>query len=239
MVTDQLFKLDCKRVADDDSFFPFEEILDQVTSVFVADGWVQENSEYRVHEPVIDSVHNVSVPLCGVQPFLGFVNYIAPLCYLFQRPEPMYFTFRMMWCRYWCRLNCIRSHQQTLLPLCRMFEELLQAHEPKVFFHLLKLGVHPLQIAFPWIQLAFTGYFEVEQVLLLWDRIIGFDNLNVLPVLAAALFAFRADSLLAAEDAAEVSEIMLEFKRIKIVALLQHFLFSDTPKPKKPEPQPQ
>jgi hypothetical protein len=40
----------------------------------------------------------------------------------------MYFTFRMMWCRYWCRLNCIRSHQQTLLPLCRMFEELLQVH---------------------------------------------------------------------------------------------------------------
>jgi hypothetical protein len=68
------------------------------------------------------------------------------------------------------------------------------------------------------------------QVLLLWDRIIGFDNLNVLPILAAALFAFRSDSLLAAEDAAEVSEIMSEFKRIKIVALLQHFLFSDSPR---------
>ena len=47
-------------------------------------------------------------------------------------------------------------------------------------------------------------YFEVEQVLLLWDRILGFDTLTILPVVAAAIFVFRSRSLLAAADAQEV-----------------------------------
>jgi hypothetical protein len=35
-----------------------------------------------------------------------------------------------------------------------------------------------------------------HQVLLLWDRILGFDTLELLPVLAAAIFAFRRNALL-------------------------------------------
>jgi hypothetical protein len=30
-----------------------------------------------------------------------------------------------------------------------------------------------LQIAFSWIQLGFVGLLEVDQLLLLWDRVIG------------------------------------------------------------------
>jgi hypothetical protein len=34
------------------------------------------------------------------------------------------------------------------------------------------------------------------QVLLLWDRILGFDSLQVLPLLAATIFAFRKQTLM-------------------------------------------
>ena len=36
----------------------------------------------------------------------------------------------------------------------------------------------------------------MSQVLLLWDRIIGFNTLELLPILAASIFVFRAHNLL-------------------------------------------
>lgn len=38
---------------------------------------------------------------------------------------------------------------------------------------------------------AFAGHLAVGEVLLLWDRIIGFDSLLPLPLLAVAVLAFR------------------------------------------------
>lgn len=38
---------------------------------------------------------------------------------------------------------------------------------------------------------AFAGHLAVGEVLLLWDRIIGFDSLLPLPLLAVAILAFK------------------------------------------------
>ena len=92
-----------------------------------------------------------------------------------------------------------------------------------------------LRIAFKWMVRAFSGYLSTDQLLLLWDRILGYDSLEVVaggqmlnshtnyavrhyyitdtfsvskcftflflfdcpaPVLAAAVFAFRAENLM-------------------------------------------
>ena len=42
----------------------------------------------------------------------------------------------------------------------------------------------------------FLGYLETAQLLLLWDRIIGYNTLEILPVLAVAVFAFRRNNLM-------------------------------------------
>lgn len=57
--------------------------------------------------------------------------------------------------------------------------------------HLRGLGCPPLHLALPWIMTAFAGHLAVGEVLLLWDRIIGFDSLLPLPLLAVAVLAFR------------------------------------------------
>ena len=67
----------------------------------------------------------------------------------------------------------------------------------------------------------------MEQVLLLWDRVLGFDSLLLLPALAVAIFAFRSRTLLVAESAEEVVEIMADPGRLQVVPLLQFFLFAD------------
>jgi len=53
-----------------------------------------------------------------------------------------------------------------------------------------------LKIAFKWLVRAFSGYLSTDQLLLLWDRIVGYGNLLLLPVLAVAIFLFRQTNLL-------------------------------------------
>ena len=67
----------------------------------------------------------------------------------------------------------------------------IQEGEAEVADHLKAVGCPPLQLALPWIMTAFAGHLAVGEVLLLWDRIIGFDSLLPLPLLAVAVIAFR------------------------------------------------
>lgn len=48
--------------------------------------------------------------------------------------------------------------------------------------------------------LSFRNFF-VAQVLLLWDRLLGYDSLELLPILAAAVLVFRADLVMQVSDA--------------------------------------
>jgi hypothetical protein len=48
-----------------------------------------------------------------------------------------------------------------------------------------------LQVALPWLSSGFVGYLGPGEVLALWDRVIGYDSLLVLPLLAAAVLIFR------------------------------------------------
>lgn len=47
-------------------------------------------------------------------------------------------------------------------------------------------------------------------------------------VLAASIFSFRAQSILEARDGDELHDIMRELSLLKVVPLLQHFLFTGT-----------
>ena len=73
----------------------------------------------------------------------------------------------------------------------QLFEHLVHAMIPETVFHLLQLGCPPLHFAFHWIVNLFVEYLPVKEVLQLWDRILGFDSLELLPLLAASIFVFR------------------------------------------------
>lgn len=49
---------------------------------------------------------------------------------------------------------------------------------------------------FKWIMRAFSGHLPPEQLLYLWDLILAYDSLEVLPLLAIAIVSFRKDNLL-------------------------------------------
>ena len=138
----------------------------------------------------------------------------------------LYLTMRELWVRYWCRLHCLSSQPGTLLPLLHLFEAQLQQFAPQLCAHLHRLGVHPTRAAGPWLAFAFAGYLPPDQTLLLWDRIIGFDSLELLPMLAAAVFLFHERALLQAADAEDARHVLHDASELKVVPLLQAFLFA-------------
>jgi hypothetical protein len=61
----------------------------------------------------------------------------------------------------------------------------------EVYHHLGSLTSTPLDLVFPWLISAFAAHLTPSETLLLWDRVIGFDSLLPLPVLAVAVLTFR------------------------------------------------
>lgn len=67
-----------------------------------------------------------------------------------------------------------------------------QEIDAEVFAHVSQhLGSSCLEAAFPMIFSAFARCLAPAETLLLWDRVIGFDSLLPLGVLAAAVMTFR------------------------------------------------
>ena len=222
-------------VANDNNYFVFEDLIYQVLFTFLRDSTVLETATYAPIDPPIACTrgrigtlqHEVVYPPSGVIPIHGFGYYIAPLCFTQANAIPLYVLFTEMYKRYFYQLYTISSHPNGLLSLCCLFEDILQQKNPALVLHLKSIKVEPLKLAYKWILYAFSGYLDPDQVLLLWDRIIGFDSLEVVPILAAAVFHFRASSLLHIGSPAEAEGVLGNLHTLKVLPLIQHMLFLD------------
>lgn len=168
------------------------------------------------------------VPPSGIVPFRGYSWYACPFACLADRLETGYPLFRAFYCRYLCRLHTISCQPATLIPLCALFESLIFTSVPHVVYHLVQLGpdTAPLRFAFPWIVYSFIGCLRAEQVLILWDRIVGFNSTELIAVLAAAIFVFRSRLLLNAHTAQDVETVFSDISHLQTIPLLQGFLFA-------------
>ncbi|KAM6895176.1 TBC1 domain family member 19 isoform 1-T1 [Lycodopsis pacificus] len=151
---------------------------------------------------------------------------VAPLCFLYNEPSKLYSVFREMYIRYFFRLHSISSSPSGIVSLCLQFERLLQTHLPQLFYHLRQIGAQPLRIAFKWMVRAFSGYLSTDQLLLLWDRVLGYDSLEVVAVLAAAVFAFRAENLMEVTSLGSAEAVLADLSTLKVMPLIQIFLFA-------------
>lgn len=156
----------------------------------------------------------------GALPVRGLATLAAPLCYLMEHPAAVHRLFRSFYCRHWCKLHSLtvqKAEYRPALPgLLKMYEQLLQVRrmiqfwqtmkppgqynrfclklqelDPEIVAHLHNLGLPVTAIVLPWVCSAFSGHLKTEEVLLLWDRILGLDSLLPLPLLAVAIMCFR------------------------------------------------
>jgi hypothetical protein len=164
--------------SNDVECFVFEDILHQILLCFIRDA--NSLSDDSSHEFI---------------PIKGFSMLAAPLCYIYQQVEKLYKIFKILYTRYFHMLHSMSSNDKNIIGLCCLFESLMFSKNPELFQYIILLGSHPLKLAFPWITSAFAGYLSIDQLLLLWDLIIGYDSLEILPVMAVSLLEFRAKSL--------------------------------------------
>ncbi|EFX79137.1 hypothetical protein DAPPUDRAFT_245167 [Daphnia pulex] len=167
------------------------------------------------------SVTTSAFPPSSCIPFYGWAMYVAPLCYVYEEAEDIYYTLRAMYVKYWSRLHRLSSHGQGIVALSVLFERLLQQQEPELWIHCLNNNIEPLRIAMPWMVQAFSGFLIPEQLLFLWDLILGFDSMLLLPLLAASIFSLRRENLhrILSHDSAET--IFSDLSTIQVVPLLQ------------------
>uniref|UniRef100_A0A8C6X9U2 TBC1 domain family member 19 n=2 Tax=Elapinae TaxID=42168 RepID=A0A8C6X9U2_NAJNA len=235
LLVDSLIYKDVKLTAsNDDYYFVFEDYLYQVLLCFSRDTSVLEHFAYNSASPPRSFIRGklgmeqyaVFYPPNGVIPFHGFSMYVAPLCFLYNEPSKLYQIFREIYVRYFFRLHSISSHSSGIVSLCLLFENLLQSHLPQLFYHLREIGAQPLRISFKWMVRAFSGYLATDQLLFLWDRILGYNTLEILAVLAAAVFAFRAGNLMEVTSLAAAEAVLADLSTLKVMPLLQIFLFA-------------
>uniref|UniRef100_A0A8C4Z646 TBC1 domain family, member 19 n=1 Tax=Gadus morhua TaxID=8049 RepID=A0A8C4Z646_GADMO len=225
MLVDNLIYKDVKLTAsNDDYYFVFEDFLYQVLMCFSRDTAILEHFMYNSASPPRSFIQGKGQEECAVvYPPNGEM---APLCFLYNSPSELYSVFREMYVRYFFRLHSVSSSPSGIVSLCLQFERLLQAHLPQLFYHLRQIGAQPLRIAFRWMVRAFSGYLSTDQLLLLWDRLLAYDSLEILAVLAAAVFAFRSDNLMEVTSLASAEAVLADLSTLKVMPLIQIFLFA-------------
>ncbi|CAH1389958.1 unnamed protein product [Nezara viridula] len=235
LMVDKLIIKDVQLTASNDhQYFVFEDVLYQVMLCFSRDAEVlcifSHSSAQPVHgvlrgkPPTIENT--VIYPPNGIIPFHGFTMYATPFCYLYDDPVQLYYVFRAFYTRYWFRLHEVSSHPQGILSLCILFERLLHRLDNELWCHIKTSGVQPIRLTFKWIMRAFSGHLSPEQVLYLWDLILAYDSLEILPIMAVTIVGLRKVSLIRVKDLAGFEAVLADLSSITVMPLLQMVLVS-------------
>ena len=165
---------------------------------------------------------------CG-RIFSWLVGNMAPLCFVYSGAHDAQNVLQELHAQSFSRLQVpIKDGQGPLLSssLSNSFEDIIQNIEPELVFHITSQGMTMLGVAMPWMLGAFVTHLDVEEVLLLWDEIIGFGSTLPLAVAAAAIMSFRRASLLKTESNSEVTEALADLSSFPAVSVTEDFLAS-------------
>eukprot|EP00760_Papus_ankaliazontas_P017052 PhM_4_TR17012/c0_g1_i1/m.96667 len=224
LLVDELIKIDVFNTINDDRFFVFDEAITHTALCLLHDTFCASVAERFL--PQIHCNNNIRVSPSGLYPCQGFTMIIAALCFFVSDPSELYFLFRTLYCRHFIKLHSVLASEECLPSLLRLFESLLSFHAPEVVDHCNStLGVSPIAVATAWLHTAFVGFLEVEQVLYLWDCIVAFDSVVVMPIAAAAIFVWRREEVLQCTTETQLQSVFSDFSKIEIISLIQLVLF--------------
>ncbi|KAJ3000747.1 hypothetical protein HDV02_003549 [Globomyces sp. JEL0801] len=224
LIIDRMIQIDSKHAQNDDGYFIFEDLIKKIMMYWSRDNWITKALMKMNHELLAKDLYSEQ-GYNGIYPFWGISLYAMPVCYLHEDPGEAYILFRELYVRYFYKLHTPCNKNGGILQLCIQFENLVKETNSELYFHLSHtIEIQPLEIAFKWILYAFVGILDCEQVLLMWDRIIGYDCLGLLAVTAAALLTYRSDLLFMCKTPNQVMKCFDDCGMIKWVPLVQKFL---------------
>lgn len=76
-------------------------------------------------------------------------------------------------------------------------------------------------MVFKWLMRAFSGHLPPEQLLILWDLVLGYDSLEILALLAIIILSFRKESLMQVATIENIEAVLADLSSIKVLPLIQ------------------
>ncbi|KAL7044718.1 hypothetical protein ACKWTF_002032 [Chironomus riparius] len=225
-IVDKLVFKDVQLTAtNDDQYFVFEDVIYQVMLCFSRDSEIADM--IKTDWLNTSKLKQYETPPNNIVPFHGICMFASPFCYLFDSPIALYYTFRAFYVRYCHRLTTINTHNQGIVSLCLLFEKLLQTHEPILWSHFRELQIQPIRVVFKWLMRAFSGHLHPQELLILWDLILGYDSLEILSLLAIIILSFRKESLMQVSTIESIEAVLADLSSIKVLPLVQLALSRD------------
>lgn len=89
------------------------------------------------------------------------------------------------------------------------------------------LFLHSIRVVFKWLMRAFSGHLQPQELLTLWDLILGYDSLEILSLLAIIILSFRKESLMQVSSIESIEAVLADLSSIKVLPLIQLALSRD------------
>lgn len=74
---------------------------------------------------------------------------------------------------------------------------------------------------------AFSGHLQPQELLILWDLILGYDSLEILALLSIIILSFRKESLMQVSSIEQIEAVLADLSSIKVLPLVQLALSRD------------
>ena len=213
-----------KEVCSFSQFFPFEEIVQDV--VLADPSYPKHNPEHgKLHIRNCDNTYQSRRHTSDT--IDNIARYVAPLCFVYSRSQDASSTSRVLNEQYFKRLDLLAEARDPIpdFPLLSQhFEEMIQALEPEICFHLLVHEATPLHFVAPWMTSAFATHLSVDQLLLLWDWMLEDASMVPFAIAAAAIVSFRLRPLLNITAKQDIVEAIQDVSQLEIIPILHSFL---------------
>ena len=217
------FKNDCLLACNETSFFAFDETLLDFAYRLISERDVLFDSSEQPQE----SSFTGRLP-CRIIPITGFLKYAGILTYFSKKKDKVYQIVKFLLSQHVSKLFDVRiSNSENIIALCMIFERIFLKSMNQLYLHLRSQDIYPVDLAGSWMIGFFIGTLAVDQVFMLMDRLMGYNSLHVLPVLALALFKMHEKQLLAVKTKAEYEDVFNRLKDVNILAAINLFLFDN------------
>lgn len=74
---------------------------------------------------------------------------------------------------------------------------------------------------------AFSGHLPPDQLLNLWDLILAYDSLEIIPLLALVILVLRKDNLMKVNTLQNIEAVLADLSSISVIPLLQMSLLKE------------
>lgn len=78
-----------------------------------------------------------------------------------------------------------------------------------------------MRIVFKWLMRAFSGHLPPDQLLFLWDLILAYDTLEIIPLLAVSILSLRKVNLMQVTTLLNIEAVLADLSSIVVMPLLQ------------------